>query len=188
MVFQIPNGEDLRNIRKSYRLTQKELARMAKVSQSLIARIEAGKVDPRMSTLRRILNSMTKIKHQKTAADIMHRPVISIQSRNTVRDAVTLLEKYGISQMPVIDGEKIIGSVQEATLIKKILQSKKPEIIFNAKIGDIIDEPFYQVAPGTSLDELLTLFTRERQAVLVIDKGRPVGIITKIDIVTSTRA
>lgn len=187
MAFQIPSGEDLRNIRKSYKLTQKELAKMAKVSQSLIARIEAGKVDPRMSTLRRIFNSMTMIKHQKTATDIMRSPVIFVESRNTVREAVAILEKYGISQVPAIEEEKIVGCVQETTLIRKILQSRNPEKIFSAKVSDVMDEPFHTITPSTPLDEILTLFTREKPAVIVIDRGRPVGIITKIDIVTSTR-
>ncbi|RLE74581.1 MAG: hypothetical protein DRJ44_07250, partial [Thermoprotei archaeon] len=62
--------KELRELRKRAGLTQKELARRAGVSQSLIARIESGSVDPRLSTLRRILQALEDyVSEQLTAKD-----------------------------------------------------------------------------------------------------------------------
>ncbi len=58
MYFYIPSPEEIRRYRISLGLTQSELARRAKVSQSLIARIESGEIDPRVSTLKKILNCL----------------------------------------------------------------------------------------------------------------------------------
>ncbi|MHA1431033.1 MAG: helix-turn-helix domain-containing protein, partial [Candidatus Freyarchaeota archaeon] len=56
-MFRLPTPEDIKRLRKKVGLTQTELAEKAGVSQSLIARIESGSVDPRLSTLQRILNA-----------------------------------------------------------------------------------------------------------------------------------
>ena len=183
--IQILTGKDLKKLRKSYGLTQKEVAKKAGVSQSLIARIEAEKVDPRVSTLKKILNSILSVKAEKNAGDIMHSPVIWVETKTLVKDAVNLMEKYGISQLPVLENEKIVGSIQEGTIIKKILESKEPKKIFSLKVEDLMEEPFPTVSLNTSFDEVLALFTHEKPAVLVVDKGKLVGIITKIDIITS---
>jgi len=183
--IQILTGKDLKKLRKSYGLTQKEVAKKAGVSQSLIARIEAEKVDPRVSTLKKILNSILSVKTEKNAGDIMHSPVIWVETKTLVKDAVNLMEKYGISQLPVLENEKIVGSIQEGTIIRKILESKEPKKIFSLKVEDLMEEPFPTVSLNTSFDEVLALFTHEKPAVLVVDKGKLVGIITKIDIITS---
>jgi len=183
--IQILTGKDLKKLRKSYGLTQKEVAKKAGVSQSLIARIEAEKVDPRVSTLKKILNSILSVKAEKNAGDVMHSPVIWVETKTLVKDAVNLMEKYGISQLPVLENEKIVGSIQEGTIIKKILESKEPKKIFSLKVEDLMEEPFPTVSLNTSFDEVLALFTHEKPAVLVVDKGKLVGIIAKIDIITS---
>ena len=54
--MELPTPEDLRQRRTELDLTQSSLADKAGVSQPLIARIEGGDVDPRLSTLRRIVN------------------------------------------------------------------------------------------------------------------------------------
>lgn len=188
MSLQILSGEDLRRLRKSYGLTQKEVAKKAGVSQSLIARIEAGKVDPRLSTVKKILNSILSTKKEKNAASIMHSPVICVNIDDSVRKAVDLMEAHGISQLPVLDKERVVGSVQEGTIIRRILQSKEPEKVFNLKVEEVMEEPFTAVSPSTNINEILTLLTHEKPAVLVVDKGKPIGIITKIDLITSIRS
>ncbi|MFZ8855537.1 MAG: helix-turn-helix domain-containing protein, partial [Thermofilaceae archaeon] len=54
----IPTPEELRMLRLKAGLTQAEVARRAGVSQSLIARIESGNVNPRVSTLMRIYQAI----------------------------------------------------------------------------------------------------------------------------------
>ncbi|MHA1315870.1 MAG: helix-turn-helix domain-containing protein [Candidatus Helarchaeota archaeon] len=67
-MFKIPTGEDLKKLRKESKLTQTELARLAGVSQSLIARIEKNDVDPKCSTMRKILGAIESVKSDKMLA------------------------------------------------------------------------------------------------------------------------
>ena len=99
--------EELRNLRRRFRLTQKQLAQKAGVSQSLIARIENKTVDPRLSTVRRIFNAITSIQSErKKAKDIMHSPIITIDAMDNIKSAITLMKKYAISQLPVLREKK----------------------------------------------------------------------------------
>lgn len=53
---------EIRKIRKELGITQEELAKKAGVTQAYIAKLEAGKVDPRLSTLNRILQALLECK------------------------------------------------------------------------------------------------------------------------------
>jgi predicted transcriptional regulator len=118
----------------------------------------------------------------------MHRPVITVQSDEPVRKAVNLMEKHGISQLPVLEKNVVVGSVQEGTLIKKIFQSKNPEEVFRTKLRNIMEEVFPILGPNAGIEEALAALIREKPAVLVMDKGRLMGIITKMDIIMGMRS
>ena len=77
--MELPTPEDLRERRTDLGLTQSELADRADVSQPLIARIEGGDVDPRLSTLRRIVDALQEAEGGVLRArDLMHSPVVSV--------------------------------------------------------------------------------------------------------------
>ena len=176
---------DLKRIRRSSGITQKELALRAGVSQSLIARIEKGTIDPRLSTAQKIMRALIILDDTETARDIMHSPVITANSRDKIRRAVELMRQNNISQMPVIQEEKIIGSIQETTIVQELLQSKEPKKIFSEFVEKIMEARFPTVNPLTELGDILTLFSKGNSAVLVFDAGKVVGIITKIDVVSN---
>ena len=188
MTLQVSCGEDLKKLRKASGLTQKEVAQRASLSQSLIARIEAGKIDPRLSTLKKILGAITTSKGEKTASKIMKTPIIFVKTTESIRRAVDLMEEKGISQLPVLDGERLVGSVQEGTVIAKILKSKNPDKLFNLRVREVMEDPFPTVSPNAKVDDVLSMFAHEKPAVLVMDRGRFLGIITKIDVITAIRS
>ena len=175
--------EELRNLRRRFRLTQKELAQKAGVSQSLIARIENKTVDPRLSTVRRIFNAITSIQSErKKAKDVMHSPVVTIDAMDTIKSAITLMKKYAISQLPVLRENKIIGSIQESTLINKLVNSKDSDRFFSNSVYNIMEKSFPVVDPDADVNYVVNVLSRENSAVLVIDNKKIVGIITKIDL------
>jgi predicted transcriptional regulator len=188
MSIKLPTIEEIKNLRKAKGITQKKLAERAHVSQSLIARIEGETVDPRLSTLRKIVNAIVSSPEKITAIDIMHTPVISVEADDTVRKAVDTMERYNISQLPVFKNKKVVGSIQELTLVKIILKSREPEKIFSKKIETVMEESFPIIGPSADLDEILELFSHDKPAVLVMDQGKIVGIITKIDTITKIRS
>jgi predicted transcriptional regulator len=185
VAVRLPTPEDVRRLRKMAGLTQKELAIKAHVSQSLIARIEAGHVDPRLSTLQKILSAITSTEEKNLAQHIMHTPVISVDVTDRVRKAVDLMKKYDVSQLPVLRGKRVVGSIQETTLIKRLLLSREPEKVYNGFVQDIMEAPFVAVEPSAGLNEILTLLGQGHPAVLVLDEGNIAGIITKIDAVAT---
>src|SRR5512136_3032 len=114
MVGMPPTPVELKVLRKKANLTQKELAKRAKISQSLVARIESGDVDPRVSTLRKILLVFNDVTEVRTSLrTVMHSPVITIESCETISKGVEIMWKHGISQLPVFKEGKVIGSIRE---------------------------------------------------------------------------
>ncbi|MEM0217755.1 MAG: CBS domain-containing protein [Candidatus Nezhaarchaeales archaeon] len=185
--MSLPTPEDIRRMRIMAGLTQKELAERAGVSQSLIARIEAGTVDPRLSTLRKILKALIPSIGDLKAEQVMHRPVIWVDADEPVRNVVELMEKYGISQIPVLDKGNVVGTIHESTLLRHFLKTKNPSLLFNKQAREVMDEPLPMVSPFTSISDVLALLGGEKPAVLVVNGGKLVGIITKIDIISAIK-
>ena len=185
-LIKLVNGEDIRRLRKMMGLTQKKLAKKAGVSQSLIARIEKNSVDPRLSTVRKILGALSLIKEGKIAKDVMHSPVITVKSTDTVRKAVELMRKHNISQLPVLKEKFMVGSVKESTIIHRIIRGGNIRKMFFTPIYNIMENPFITVNPSMGIDEVLSIMSSGHPAVLVMDKGTLIGIITKIDVLYST--
>ena len=181
--MSLPTPEELRQMRKKAGLTQKELAKRAGVSQSLIARIEAGTVDPRLSTLKRIIQAINSVSREKpTAGSIMHSPIIYVSPKDPVKKAVDLMWRYGISQLPVIEDDRVCGSVREETIMKHLVSSKTQSILENP-VESVMENPFPMVSPSTSIDEVAKILLTGQPAVLVAEHGKPIGIVTKIDII-----
>lgn len=185
-LIKLVSGEDIRRLRKMMGLTQKKLAKKAGVSQSLIARIEKNSVDPRLSTVRKILGALSLIKEGKIAKDVMHSPVITVKITDTVRKAVELMRKHNISQLPVLKEKVMVGSIKESTIIHRITRGGNIRKMFFTPIYNIMENPFITVNPSMGIDEVLSIMSSGHPTVAVIDKGTLVGIITKIDVLSST--
>ncbi|MCC6012863.1 MAG: CBS domain-containing protein [Candidatus Verstraetearchaeota archaeon] len=184
MVVNLITPQELRRLRKKAGLTQKELAKRAGISQSLIARIERGTVDPRLSTLRKIINVINEVLGEKKflARHIMSSPVISLDANDTVEKAIELMWKYGISQLPIFQNKKLIGSIREESILSKI-KDEKIENLLNKKVYDLREEPFPVINAETSIEEVGKILLSGKPAVLVEENGKIVGIITKIDLI-----
>ena len=182
---KLVTAEDIRRLRKIFGLTQKELARRAGVSQSLIARIENKSIDPRLSTVKKILDVLIQIKDKRTAADIMHSPVITVDVKDSIRAAVDLMKRHSISQMPVLRGNRIVGGIRESTIIDSIMRSGNPEKVFSGTVYSVMEKRFAMVNPSAALEDVVYLLSQGEPAILVVDSEKLVGIITKIDAISS---
>ena len=184
--IKIVNGSDIRRLRRASGLTQKLLADKAGVSQSLIARIENNSVDPRLSTIRKIINALVIFREGRTIKDIMKGPVITIDISDSVRHAVKLMRKYAISQMPVFREGYVVGSLRESTIIGRMMKSNDIHRVFSDSVYNIMDEPFETVNPSSTIDQVLKILSLNNPAVLITENGKILGIVTKIDIISST--
>lgn len=175
---------EIKRLRKELGMTQMELARVAKVSQSLIARIEKNEVDPRYSKVKAIfdaLNALTEKKVEFKAEDIMSRKVIGIQKNDFVGNATSIMKKNNISQMPVFDNDKVVGSISEKTLISRMVGRMTFEELSTRKVSGIMDDVFPSVSKETPISSISNLFEHS-VAVLVMDGSSIVGVITKADL------
>ncbi len=173
-----PNIEEIRLIRKKLGITQAELAKKASVSQSLIAKIESEKIDPAYSSVIKIfstLDSITK-KHSLVAKDVMQKKIITADEDDTIKETIKKMKKYQISQIPVTFQEKTVGVVSESSILDAFLEKKE-----SMKVGDIMDQVPPTITKDTDI-EVVSNLLKFFQIVLVADKGRPVGIITKADL------
>ncbi|MCD6341941.1 MAG: CBS domain-containing protein [Thaumarchaeota archaeon] len=171
----------LSEIRRRAGLTQKELARLSGVSQSLISKIEQGKINPSYEAVKRILQAIESVRAERSrnliARDICTRKVISVDVSDSLGKAISLMRKYGISQLPVFNRGKLVGSISESTVVKKLQKIKSLKIA----VGTIMDEVFPTIPEETSLDLLREIF-QEYPAVLLQRNGEITGIVTRADL------
>ncbi|MHA1785862.1 MAG: CBS domain-containing protein [Candidatus Helarchaeota archaeon] len=182
-MFHIPTPEELRKLRKNANLTQTELANLAGVSQSLIARIENNTIDPRISTLKKILKAIFEAKeNKKRAIDFAIKKVITISDNNLISKAANIMNQKSISQLIVIDGKNnIVGSIREKSITRKLLEHG--EMILKDKIKNQLDDPLPEISAESSLEEIKSLVI-ENDAVILVSKDKKIkGIITKADII-----
>jgi len=181
--MRILKPSEVRALRMKLGLTQVQLAELAGVTQAYIAKIEAGTADPRVSTFEKILKALEKATHEKrvTAEQIMAAPIIAVRPDDKIEKAVRLMESYNISQLPVLDGVAQVGSISEATLMHKISAGEDMFRLVRSGIEGIMEDPFPAIGKDTDVDTVYHLL-EHAPAVLVIDRGKPVGIVTKADI------
>lgn len=168
-------------MRKRLGITQEELAHRAGVTQAYIAKLESGQADPKLSTYQRILECLETIERGgKRAADVMVSPIISIDANDSVENAIILMTREDISQMPVTRRGNVVGSLIEKSLIRKI-DLRKMEKYRTVNVYELMDDPLPTVSKNESLESVLSLL-KENNAVVVGESARPIGIITRSDI------
>lgn len=174
--MNLPTPQDLRERRIDLDLTQSALAEQAGVSQPLIARIEGGDVDPRLSTLRRIVEALDEAEGGIVrAGDLMNTEVIHVEPDDAIREAVNEMDEEAYSQLPVLQNGVPVGSISQGDLVHLDAEARDEPVV------DHMAESFPTVSREASLDEIGNLLDHYK-AVMVTDAGETVGIITEADI------
>ncbi|HMV08334.1 MAG TPA: pyridoxal-phosphate dependent enzyme [Cyclobacteriaceae bacterium] len=119
-----------------------------------------------------------------TARDIIQSrngkdSLCTVANKAKVSEAILLMNKEGIDQIPVTEGEHFVGSVSSSMLLEKIMED--PELK-NKAITEVMDKPMQFVAPDSTLDVLSSFLNKENKAVLVRDENQKVHIITRHDV------
>jgi cystathionine beta-synthase len=108
------------------------------------------------------------------------RKLVTISPDATAAEAIELMQATGISQLPVLDGDKAVGSMQEVTLARLLHDDSDPKQV---KIADVMARPLPQLEVSVHLDEAYRLLLSGNTGVLAVRDGQVVDIITRIDLV-----
>ena len=178
-----PTLEDIAKRRKQLGLKQSELAKAAGVSQSLIAKLEAGTIDSSYTKVKTIFDVLERLefKTKVQTAKILHNDVLSIQKNQPISEVVKIMKDQGYSQLPVFGGKQSVGSISEKAILRQILSGKDFEEISKLTTENIMEEAFPQINEDAPLS-LITSLLQTYSAVLVSKKGIVIGIITKADL------
>jgi cystathionine beta-synthase len=116
--------------------------------------------------------------------DHIDKPLIVARTEELVSHAIERMRKYKISQIPVMDINGFIGSLDESGLFQSYLNDKNSA---ERPIREIMGKPYPIVQLGTTIEAVSKLFTRENTAVLIDLGNGKYHIITKYDIIGSIK-
>jgi cystathionine beta-synthase len=105
--------------------------------------------------------------------------LFTISKTSKIGDAIKIMSREGIDQVPVVDGKEFVGSIAAAGLLEKIIEN--PSVKDDA-VGNLMDQPMQFVAMDTTLDVLTSMLNRNNKALLIRDDHEKVHIITQHDI------
>jgi cystathionine beta-synthase len=108
------------------------------------------------------------------------RTLVTITPKATVSDAIGLLQKTGISQLPVLQDGKPVGSIQEVTLARVLHDLTDPDAI---SVGEVMARPLPTLETTVHLDEAYRLLMAGNTGVLAVNEGQVVDIVTRIDLI-----
>lgn len=101
----------------------------------------------------------------------------------TVAQAIQVLNRHSISQLPVVDeNDHIVGSLTDSTILNKLIDDPS---IKDRTVEEIMDKPFKFVGLDNTVDVLSSLIDRENKALLVRDENQQVHIITQADLLAA---
>jgi len=121
----------------------------------------------------------------KTFKDIISsrtgkQKLVTVQPTQTVSEAVDLMEKFDIENIPVMNGNGPVGAISENGLFKKIFSNPH---IKNDTIEKVMEPSYPLVEFNTPVEKLSTLINKENGAVLSKDEGGNYHIVTKYDVI-----
>ncbi len=179
---------EIRKRRRALSMPLGELARAVGRSDATISRIERGQIRPSYELVQRIV---TYLEAQEgiatprlTARDVMTRNLVVIDASSPLHAAAQLMEQRAISQIPVVEGGKVTGSLSEAALLRALGEGASSRS--RVRVRDVQESAYPQVDTDFPADILATLLT-QIPAVLVAHRGTLQGIVTKTDLIRGLR-
>ncbi len=168
---------EIKQVRKQLNLTQSQLAKAAGVSQSLITKVESGSLDPTFSKAKQIFQALEHFSGKKEvkASEIMNTSLISAAPEASIKEAVNIMKKHAISQMPVMKDGNVVGFISEAIILDAILERK------GSIVRDIMKDVPPILSKNTSINVISGLL-KFYQMVVVAENGKAKGVITRTDV------
>jgi len=186
--LDFPHLSSVSKRRKTLGLTQQQLARLCDIGQSFLAKVERGRAMPSYEIAVKLFTELDRQESKNLAGqldlkaeDIMVSKVITVGPGESANDARKIMLEKNISQLPVVDAKTGFseGSITEQSLLGKEANDKT--------VRELMDkEVFPSVSRNTKMAVIVSILKeQEQQAILVVEKGRNIGIITKYDVIAN---
>ena len=178
----LPKLDYIRQARNRLGITQRRLAALSGVTTSMINQIESGRSKPSYATALNIFEALGKLEEKSSprAGDICSKEIVNVQSVDPISKAAELMRTNGYSQVPVFDGNTVIGILTEERLTREMLVGD-PKKVPGLRVAQIMESCPAIVDHNTPAKALITLI-RFSKAILVSNGGSVTGIITTSDI------
>jgi cystathionine beta-synthase len=105
--------------------------------------------------------------------------LVAVAESDLLRDALDLIKRYNISQLPVRRNGEIVGCVEESAIMSRVLEDAHA---LDVPVGRIMDKPLMRISVEEPVDQVVKLLAG-RNAVLVEETGEAKGILTRIDLI-----
>ncbi len=123
---------------------------------------------------------MTKPKAVDLVANHKNQKLLTIDAADTIGNALSVLSKFNISQLPVVEGGNYIGSLNDNYLFNKLIENND---IKKQTVKSMMQPAFPIVGEQAPIEDVSKLITKDNNAVLLRDMGGNMHIITKHDII-----
>jgi cystathionine beta-synthase len=125
-------------------------------------------------------------KRKATVGDVLRSksplpPLITIQDDDVVKNALDLLRRYEISQLPVMRGDEIVGSVNDVAVMQAVFDQSD---LLHEPVRDVMGRPFPALDTSADIDSAYKLLALANAAIVVTELARPIGVVTRQDIIT----
>ncbi len=125
-------------------------------------------------------------KRKATVGDVLRGktplpPMITVKPDDMVKRALDLLREYEISQIPVVSGHEMVGSINDVGVMQAVFDRSD---IIHRPVSDVMGRPFPQLEQFAEIEQAYKLLTLANPAVVVTDDGEPIGVLTRQDIIS----
>jgi cystathionine beta-synthase len=104
--------------------------------------------------------------------------LVFVGPKQQVGDALQMMNTYGLSQLPVLEDGKSVGSLREGHLMAKLLGN--PDLM-RAPVAEVMEKGFPVVSDDTSVNAVVR-YLKNSPAIMVEEYGRIIGIVTRYDV------
>lgn len=116
-----------------------------------------------------------------TVKDVMTTPIITVDAKSSVREAAEVMSGNRIGCIIITDKGKHVGIVTERDMVQRVLA--KGLDASRVKMTEIMSQPLITTEADTSIvDAIRMMDKKEIRRLLVVEKGKVVGIATQRDL------
>ena len=125
------------------------------------------------------------IESEKKVKDLVNakkdKNFYSVSPNENLRNVLKMMKNYDISQLPIMDGNEIVGTISENSILQHILEN--PLVNAEKAASNIMTEPMPSVSMDLPLSLLNKSFTEKVPGVITKDQNGQFHVITKYDII-----